>query len=96
MPPPSSPKNLVVFEDAREEDFSSVVSLLISHGAEPVEAQRCVCNLVKAKSQSKHPVEFFELYGQGGLKRGAQRYPGLNVRGLQVLDLRTLRPDDQP
>ena len=32
---------------------------------------------------------------QGGLKRAADRVPHLNVRGLQVLDLRTLRPDGE-
>ena len=34
--------------------------------------------------------------GKGGLKRAAKLYPSLNVRGLEVLDLRTLRPDGQP
>ena len=55
---------------------------------------RCVCNLARGKSQGSS-TGIFELYGQGGLSRAARRYHGLNVRGLGVLDLRTLRPDGE-
>ena len=59
-----------------------------------IEAQRYVTNLVKQKSAGK-PATFFEVYGQGGLTRAANLHPALNVCGLEIMGLRTLRPDGQ-
>ena len=70
--------------------------MLMASGVEPVEAQRYVLNVVKSKSGAENPVEFFEVYGQGGLRRTASRLPSLNVVGLEVMDFRSLRPDGQP
>ena len=86
----------MVFDGMNESDFSDVVNMLLAHGVEPVEAQRYVTSVVKAKRDDKQPTGFFEVYGQGSLKRTASRLPQLNVVGLEVLDLRSLRPDGQP
>ena len=94
-PPPGAPGDLLVFEGYDEGDCKSAVNLLVSHGVQPIDAQRHVCNLMKGRSTGE-PVGFFELYGQGGLKRAADQNPSLNVAGLEVLDLRTLRPDGRP
>ena len=91
LPPPGQ---LHVFEDLDENEFSQVVTLLVSHGVDEVDAQRFVCSAVKGQSQNE-PTGFFELYGRGGLSKAAKRYRGLNVEGLQVLDLRTSRPDGE-
>ena len=94
-PPPGAPGDLLVFNGLDEGDFKDVVSLLVAHGVEHLDAQRYVCSLVKGKSPNE-PATFFEMYGQGGLSRAARHNPDLNVRGLEVMDLRTLRPDGQP
>ena len=86
----------MVFEDADENDFRDVVSLLISHGVEPIEAQRYVTSVVKPKPCDDASATFFEVYGQGGLTRAAKRFPNLNVQGLEVMDLRSLKADGTP
>ena len=96
MPPPSSPPgDLHVFEGAKEDDFSSVVTMLVGHGVQPIDAQRFVTSLVKGESGNEDATGFVELYGQGGLSKAAKRFKGLNVRGLEVLDLRSARPDGE-
>ena len=67
--------------------------MLVSNGVQPVDAQRLVTSLAKGTSINGEPTGFFELYGQGGLSKAAKRFKGLNVRGLEVLDLRSARPD---
>ena len=46
--------------------------MLVSHGVQPIEAQRLVTSLAKGTSLSQGPTGFFELYGQGGLARAAK------------------------
>ena len=87
---------MLVFDGFNERDFKHVANLLVAHGVEHLDATRYLTALIKQKtSPSPDPTSFFELYGQGGLQRAAKLNPGLNVRGLEVLDLRTLRPDGQ-
>ena len=81
-----------MFEDTRVEAFCDVVTLLVSQGAGEVDAQRFVVTAVKGQPQHQ-PTGFFELHGRGGLTRAAHRHTSLNVQGLEVLDLRTVRPD---
>ena len=40
--PPPAPGDMHVFEDAHEEDFTSVVSMLVAHGVQAIDAQRLV------------------------------------------------------
>ena len=85
-----------MFEGLDQHDFSDVVSMLMAHGVNAIEAQRYVCSIVKADSGSEsNPIGFYELYGQGGLTRAARRFKGMNIEGLQVLDLRGTRPDGE-
>ena len=95
-PPPGAPGDLLVFENATEDQFTDVVNMLIAHGVAHVDAQRYVTSVVKQKSGHSNPATFFEVYGQGGLQRTAKRLPSLNVTRLKVLDLRTLRPNEEP
>ena len=97
-PPPKPPGDVHVLEGLDADDFTDVVTLLLGHGVPEVEAQRFVCSVVKASrsAEAKNAVGFFEVCGQGGLSRAARRHRGFNVEGLQVMDLRTLRPDGEP
>lgn len=94
-PPPGAPGDLRVFDGANENDFTDVVTMLRAYGTEPAEAQRYVTSIVKAKSLRDAPTGFFDVYGQGSLKRAANRLPQLNGVGLEVLDLRSLKPGGQ-
>ena len=85
--PPGS--NLVVVEGLDADSFTDVTSRLVDHGVEPLDATRYVCSAVSvAKSGT-----CWEVYGRGGLADAANKYHGLNVRGLRVLDLRAHRAD---
>ena len=96
-PPPRAPGDVHGLEGLNADDFANVASLLVGHGVPDVDAQRFVCSIMEA-SQSSEPrtaAGFFEVYGQGGPTRAARRYKGLNVHGLQVMDLRALRADGE-
>ena len=97
-PAPSTPAaagDLTVFDGADENDFKSVVTMLVAHGVQVVDAQRFVTSMVKGKPCNNDATGFFELYGRGGLSKAARKYRSLNVEGLEVLDLRTARPDGE-
>ena len=85
-----------MFDGLDEGDFANISNLLVAHGVEHLEAQRFPCNLVKSKGTSRESVDFFEVYSRGGLQRAARQMPGLNVHGLEVLDLRSFKPDGTP
>ena len=89
-----APGDMHVFERLNADDVTDVVSLLISHGVAQLDAKRFVTSVTKANNNSE-PATFFELYGQGGLSRAAKRHRDMNVQGLEVLDLRTQRPDGE-
>ena len=70
--------------------------MLVGQGVSEVDAQRDGCSIVKApKCDNDKSVCVYELHGQGGLTKAARRFRGLNLEGLQVLDLRGLRPDGE-
>ena len=81
-----------MLEDLIGGNFGEVVDLLVEHGVTPVDATRFVVSAVTA---SRPPATFYEVYGQGGLTNAGKKYTGLNVQGLRVLDLRSLRPDGE-
>ena len=83
-----------MFEGLDAEDFTDVASLLVSHGVTQLDTHKFLTSVTKSASQNE-PATFFELYGQGGLSRAARRFRGLNVQGLEALDLRTQRPDGE-
>ena len=56
----------------------------------------CAISSRRRTTPSRSKVGFFEVYGQGGQQGAALHNPGLNVGGLEVLDLRTLKPDGTP
>ena len=96
-PVPQAPADSFrVFEDTDANDFSDVVTLLISHGVDEVDAQRFVVAVVKGHSPDSQKTGVVELYGRGGLTKAATRFKGLNVQGVEVLDLGNLRPDGEP
>ena len=97
-PPVKPPGDVHVIEGFDASDFTDVASLLVGHGVSEVDAQRFICSVVKAHqgAEPRKAVGFFEVYGQGGLTRAARRYRGLHVQGLQVMDLRTVKPDGEP
>ena len=84
-----------MFDGLDENDFSNVVTMLVSRGVQAIDAQRLVTSMVKGTSYNQGPTGFFGLYGQGGLSRAARRHRSLNVEGLEVLDLRSTRPDGE-
>ena len=84
-----------MFEDANEDDFTSVVSMLVCNGVQAIDAQRLVTSMVKGVSFSESKTGFVELYVRGRLTRAAGRYKGLDVHGLEVWDLRKARPDGE-
>ena len=51
--------------------------------------RECVASLTGATPS------FIEVYGRGGLTDAAQKFKGLNVVGLRVLDLISHRPDGE-
>ena len=54
-------------------------------------ATRYVCSIKR-----HDPVSFMEIYGQGRIVNMANNLRGMNVTGLNALDLRTNRPDGTP
>lgn len=87
--PPGS--KLVVVENRDVDSFTDVTALLVDHGVQPCDATRYVCAALRASNAGT----FWELYGRGKLTDAYERNPGLNVKGLRVLDLRSHRPDAQ-
>ena len=78
----------MVFDEFSESDFGQVINLLVAHGVEHLDAQRYLTSIVhasKSKSSANGPTEFFELYGQGGLKRLAAQSPFLECSRLGSL-----------
>ena len=83
IPPPSSPPGgLHAFEGVNEDDFSTVVTMLVEHGVEPIEAQRFVTALVKGTSANGDATGCFELYGQWGPNKGCQEVQGVECAGI--------------
>lgn len=92
------PGELTIFDDDDGHVFSQVASCLVSRNVDEVDAQRCACSTVKGADASlpKGPTGIVGLHGQGGLARAARRRRSLNLKGLEVLDMRTNRPDGEP
>ena len=73
--------------------MASITDVLQTLGVDSVEANRYAAKVV----QPKNHVTFVEAYGAGNVLRlSHSRMRNLNVRGLEALDLRTLRADGQP
>ena len=69
--------------------YLNLQDLLQILGVETVQATRFICGLREAPEQT-----FLEVYGQGRIVEEAHKHRcDLNLRGLDALDLRTLRPD---
>ena len=101
-PPPIQPPDLddvldydPTFPDAEasssaDHDPGILVDALIAYGVTPVDAHKAVLSMTTKAT----PTTFYEVYGRGELTKQAHLHRrNLNIQGLKVLDLRTLRPN---
>ena len=81
-------------EDVMNEDMVALIDVMQTLGVEPVCAVRCATNVAPNK---RSPATVTEAYGQGRIVDMANaRARSLNVKGLDAMDLRTLKPDGSP
>ena len=87
-----------MFGAVDESDFTDIVSMRVGFVVSEVDANTCACYVAKGcvASFSRDSTRCFDLYGQGGLTRASRRHNSLNLRGLEVRDLGSTRPDGQP
>lgn len=89
-PTPGPPDGPIILEDFEQKDFGAIVDMLVDLGADVIDANRYVCQLVKAHN----PASMYEIYGRGQISKTAALdcNKGLNVRGVGVLDFRFPNP----
>ena len=64
----------------------------MAYGVTRLDATRTVARMTHSPTMS--PTTFFEVYGRGAIAQAAsENWRNLNVTGLHVLDLRTVRED---
>ena len=82
-------------QDADPEEMMDMIAMmdtLQTLGVSALNANRFARKAVK----SRLPVEFFELYGRGGISASASQCPSMNITGLGALDLATSKPNGEP
>ena len=82
-----------MYEDTDEMvNMVAMMDCLQTLGVSALNANR----FAKDVSKTQLPVNFFEIYGRGGISSSARRCPSMNVVGLEALDLATGKPDGTP
>ena len=99
--PPSPDQDDDMFDDffggdeQMPQNMVDIANALMTLGVDALLSNQVAKDAVKRRRESI-PATFFEVFGRGGVVQQADNHRNLNIKGLNAMDIRTLKPDGTP